>query len=934
MPFRRHDNQGFRHSYERSNDKRGDYWIHCTWPVRWRRSNFYNAAGGTALAGLTDGATYFVVNKATDTFKVAATSGGTAIDLTGTGSNAQYFTVKKSLATHCTPAGTSITVAQSAVSTTAETITSAAHGLSNGDQITYKQVSSGQVMSPLSADTAYYVRDAATDTFKVASTPGGAALDITNDGHDAQYFIVPSSGNCGASTVNAEKNAGTCRCKANFYGTPVAGADGVAASGCTSCPYGGTSAAGSSAVTDCTPAAAASSVNVVTVAGTVHCKAGYYGTPTPANAVATGGCTACPANSVSVAGTGTTISNCLVSAGYYLSAAKSGTATYGTITQAAANKYAAGGKAVNHSTADTGNAAGAACPFGGTSLAGSSVIEDCVPDCGASTVNAVNARGTCICAPNYYGAPTSTTSGAVATGGCTACPVNTEAAAGTAAKTSCTVKAGYYMQHFVIATSAIASNVITSNAHGLSDGDQVAYQDATATSLTAGGTAIADDTILYVRDKTTNTFKLAATSGGTALVLAAGNNNQFFTNILQVPANSYGAGGASSSLAVTGDITATKTACPYAGTSAAGSDALADCTPSCGTASTVKTAANGGTCVCASTHFGTPVDADGLTTAAAVAGCAVIAQSAVVLQSAITEATPGVITMTAHGYYTGLKIVYNNANTKLVTGSSDTASDGEVYYVVKASADTFSLASSYTKAMAGTKLQISNDGHDGQKFTPDSSGACPAYTQTAYTAAVAGTGTLVDCEVAAGFRISTKSATITAATINAPGSMAASQDDANFYAPGAYDANLQASISLGAGTSFACPFAGTTARAAGKLSDCTPNCGTGTNAVALGGTCVCASTHFGSPVDANGATTAAVTQGCSPVAQTVVIPQYAITEATPGVITLAGHGFYTGQAIAYNRDGTGTQLTTGSSDAVADGAVLYVIKLSADTFKL
>tara|TARA_B100000482_G_scaffold163424_1_gene126681 strand:- start:335 stop:1807 length:1473 start_codon:yes stop_codon:yes gene_type:complete len=490
------------------------------------------------------------------------------------------------------------------------------------------------------------------------------------------------------------------------------------------------------------------------------------------------------------------------------------------------------------------------------------------------------------------------------------------------------------MQHFVIATSAIASNVITSNAHGLSDGDQVAYQDATATSLTAGGTAIADDTILYVRDKTTNTFKLAATSGGTALVLAAGNNNQFFTNILQVPANSYGAGGASSSLAVTGDITATKTACPYAGTSAAGSDALADCTPSCGTASTVKTAANGGTCVCASAHFGTPVDADGLTTAAAVAGCAVIAQSAVVLQSAITEATPGVITMTAHGYYTGLKIVYNNANTKLVTGSSDTASDGEVYYVVKASADTFSLASSYTKAMAGTKLQISNDGHDGQKFTPDSSGACPAYTQTAYTAAVAGTGTLVDCEVAAGFRISTKSATITAATINAPGSMAASQDDANFYAPGAYDANLQASISLGAGTSFACPFAGTTARAAGKLSDCTPNCGTGTNAVALGGTCVCASTHFGSPVDANGATTAAVTQGCSPVAQTVVIPQYAITEATPGVITLAGHGFYTGQAIAYNRDGTGTQLTTGSSDAVADGAVLYVIKLSADTFKL
>ena len=122
--------------------------------------------------------------------------------------------------------------------------------------------------------------------------------------------------------------------------------------------------------------------------------AGYYGTPTSttSGAAATGGCTACPANSVSVAGTGTTIADCKVSAGYYLSAAKTGSATYGTITQAAANKYAAGGTAVNANSAD---AAPTACPFGGTSAAGSSVVEDCVPDCGASTVNAVNARGTC-----------------------------------------------------------------------------------------------------------------------------------------------------------------------------------------------------------------------------------------------------------------------------------------------------------------------------------------------------------------------------------------------------------------------------------------------------------------------------------------------------------------------------------------------------------
>jgi hypothetical protein len=100
----------------------------------------------------------------------------------------------------------------------------------------------------------------------------------------------------------------------------------IATGGCTACPFGGTSAAGSSAVTDCTPAAAASSVNVVTVGGTSVCAANYYGAPTSttSGAVATGGCTACPAKSVSVAGTGTTIAHCLVSAGYYLSAHNAG----------------------------------------------------------------------------------------------------------------------------------------------------------------------------------------------------------------------------------------------------------------------------------------------------------------------------------------------------------------------------------------------------------------------------------------------------------------------------------------------------------------------------------------------------------------------------------------------------------------------------------
>ena len=54
----------------------------------------YNNGGGTAITGLTHGTNYFVVNKATNTFKLSASSGGSAIALSGQGNDNQYFTPK------------------------------------------------------------------------------------------------------------------------------------------------------------------------------------------------------------------------------------------------------------------------------------------------------------------------------------------------------------------------------------------------------------------------------------------------------------------------------------------------------------------------------------------------------------------------------------------------------------------------------------------------------------------------------------------------------------------------------------------------------------------------------------------------------------------------------------------------------------------------
>lgn len=55
----------------------------------------YYTGGGTALAGLTTATTYYAIVTGANTFKVAASAAdataGTAINLTGTGNNAQYF---------------------------------------------------------------------------------------------------------------------------------------------------------------------------------------------------------------------------------------------------------------------------------------------------------------------------------------------------------------------------------------------------------------------------------------------------------------------------------------------------------------------------------------------------------------------------------------------------------------------------------------------------------------------------------------------------------------------------------------------------------------------------------------------------------------------------------------------------------------------------
>lgn len=72
---------------------------------------------------------------------------------------------------------------------TGDLVTLASHGLSDGDTVSFATI---VTTTGISVSTTYYVRDATTNTFKVAATSGGSALTLTTDGTGTinEYFLT------------------------------------------------------------------------------------------------------------------------------------------------------------------------------------------------------------------------------------------------------------------------------------------------------------------------------------------------------------------------------------------------------------------------------------------------------------------------------------------------------------------------------------------------------------------------------------------------------------------------------------------------------------------------------------------------------------------------------------------------------------------------
>ena len=170
-------------------------------------------SGGT----LADSTAVFVIRVDEDTFKIASSlsnaQAGTALDITNDGNDSNSFvgdtatataTVSGGVVTGITVTGVGsdyqaapavtvevpkMTIPTSAVNAGTNVITFAGHGLSDTDQITYNQVGGGTLMTNVTDGQTVFARDVTTDTFKIAATSGGTAINI-GTGHNAQTFTI------------------------------------------------------------------------------------------------------------------------------------------------------------------------------------------------------------------------------------------------------------------------------------------------------------------------------------------------------------------------------------------------------------------------------------------------------------------------------------------------------------------------------------------------------------------------------------------------------------------------------------------------------------------------------------------------------------------------------------------------------------------------
>ncbi len=143
----------------------------------------------TLPAGLSANTTYYIINSTTNTFKVSASYGGVAVDITDAGTGNQSVAMIVNLQKYH---GDVILASKIFTANfTTDVFTSANHGYSDGDIV---RVSTDDTLpAGLLANTDYYIITAATNTFQLSTSFGGVAIDITDAGTGNHSVALASS---------------------------------------------------------------------------------------------------------------------------------------------------------------------------------------------------------------------------------------------------------------------------------------------------------------------------------------------------------------------------------------------------------------------------------------------------------------------------------------------------------------------------------------------------------------------------------------------------------------------------------------------------------------------------------------------------------------------------------------------------------------------
>lgn len=112
-------------------------------------------AGNTAVSGLTNATSYYIINANTTAFKLSNTSGGTALDLTSDTRNETHVLQRRDF------------------------VEIASNILQNTDPVTYSVSTGNTAVTGLTVATKYYAVDANSTGVYLATSPNGSRLTLT-----------------------------------------------------------------------------------------------------------------------------------------------------------------------------------------------------------------------------------------------------------------------------------------------------------------------------------------------------------------------------------------------------------------------------------------------------------------------------------------------------------------------------------------------------------------------------------------------------------------------------------------------------------------------------------------------------------------------------------------------------------------------------------